>query len=58
MINVEKIKKELSKGNPDELVTAFNEIKSYVTGILIEKQGEFEAEASKLQSTVDRINGN
>jgi hypothetical protein len=56
-INVEKIKKELSKGDVKAQIEAFNLIKDFVTTSLIQKQKEFQDYSSELQSVVDRIKG-
>ena len=57
-INIDKIVKELSKGNPDELLAAFNEIKSFVTLEVQEERERLQDKASELQSSIDKINGN
>lgn len=56
-INVEKLKKELSKGSIDQQIEAFNELKSFVTISLINKQKELEEKSSDLQSVIDKIQG-
>lgn len=57
-INVEKIKKELEKGNPDEQYTAFQEIKDFVQLNLAEEQRILDEKSNEIQSKIDRINGN
>ena len=56
-INVEKLKKELSKGDVNQQIDAFNELKSFVTTSLINKQKELEEKSSDLQSVIDKIQG-
>lgn len=56
-INVEKIKKEFSKGDVQQQIDAFNELKGFVTTSLINKQKELEEKSSDLQSVIDRIQG-
>lgn len=56
-INVEKLKKELSKGSVDEQINAFNELKGFVTTSLINKQKELEEKSSDLQGIIEKIQG-
>ena len=56
-INVEKIKKEFSKGDVQQQIEAFNELKGFVTTSLINKQKELEEKSSDLQSVIDKIQG-
>ena len=56
-INVEKIKKEFSKGDVQQQIDAFNELKGFVTTSLINKQKELEEKSSDLQSVIDKIQG-
>ena len=56
-INVEKLKKELSKGDVQQQIEAFNELKDFVTTSLINKQKELEEKSSDLQSVIDKIQG-
>jgi hypothetical protein len=56
-INVEKLKKELSKGDVQQQIEAFNELKAFVTTSLINKQKELEEKSSDLQSVIDKIQG-
>ena len=56
-INLEKIKKEFSKGDVQQQIDAFNELKGFVTTSLINKQKELEEKSSDLQSVIDRIQG-
>lgn len=57
-INVEKIKKELEKGNPDEQYSAFQEIKDFVQLNLAEEQRILDEKSNELQSKIQRLNGN
>ena len=56
-INLEKVKKEFSKGDVQQQIDAFNELKGFVTTSLINKQKELEEKSSDLQSVIDRIQG-
>lgn len=56
-INIEKIKKEFSKGDVQQQIEAFNELKGFVTTSLINAQKEFDEKSSSLQSVIDRIKG-
>ena len=56
-INLEKVKKEFSKGDVQQQIEAFNELKGFVTTSLINKQKELEEKSSDLQSVIDRIQG-
>lgn len=56
-INLEKIKKEFSKGDVQQQIEAFNELKGFVTTSLINKQKELEEKSSDLQSVIDKIQG-
>ena len=54
-INVEKIKKELEKGNPDEQYTAFQEIKDFVQLSLAEEQRILDEKSSELSSKIEKL---
>jgi len=56
MINIEKIKKELSKGDADEQYNALKEIKEFVANNLATEQALADNRATELQSKIDRIN--
>ena len=54
-INVEKIKRELEKGNPDEQYTAFQEIKDFVQLSLAEEQRILDEKSSELSSKIEKL---
>lgn len=54
-INVEKIKKELEKGNPDEQYTAFQEIKDFVQLNLAEEQRILDEKSNELASKIEKL---
>lgn len=54
-INIEKIKQELLKGNPNEQHEAYEEIKSFISENLIKHQEELANLASHWQSKIDKI---
>lgn len=56
-INIEKVKKEFSKGDAQQQIVAFNELKSFVTTSLINEQKVLDEKASSLQSVIDSIKG-
>lgn len=58
MINIDSIKKQIVKGDIDEQITAFNQIKSFITENLQAHQKQAEEKANDLQNKIDRINGN
>jgi hypothetical protein len=57
-INTEKIKNELSKGEIEEQIKSFFEIKDFVSQLILAEQKIKEEAASNLQNTYDRINNN
>lgn len=56
-INIEKVKKEFSKGDVQQQIEAFNELKGFVTASLINKQKELEEKSSDLQGIIEKIQG-
>jgi hypothetical protein len=57
-INTEKIKNELAKGNIDEQIAAFFELKDFISQLILAEQKIKEQAANELQNTYDRINNN
>lgn len=57
-INTEKIKNELSKGDIEEQIKAFFELKDFVSQLILAEQKIKEQAANELQNTYDRINNN
>ena len=56
-INLEKVKKEFSKGDVQSQIEAFNELKGFITTSLIQEQKKLDEKASTLQSVIDKIQG-
>jgi hypothetical protein len=57
-INTEKIKNELAKGDIEEQIKAFFELKDFVSQLILAEQKIKEQAANELQNTYDRINNN
>jgi Skp family chaperone for outer membrane proteins len=57
-INLDKIYKELSKGNADEQYDAYQNIKNFIQKSIEQQQKDLEEKSNQLQSKIDRINGN
>lgn len=55
-INVEKIKNEFSKGNPDEIIEAWGVLKEYVTAELTKAQQALDEKSNQLSTTLQKIN--
>lgn len=55
-INLEKILKDLEKGEVSEQIEAFQKIKDFVTETIQAEQKKHEEQANNLQSTLDRLN--
>lgn len=56
-ISIDKIKKELAKGTPDEQYDAYLQVKDFVQQNIEAEQKALEDKASELQSKINRING-
>jgi len=54
-INIEKIKKELSKGDVDEVTDDFFELKKFTAELVEAAQKQADEKASQLQTTLERI---
>ena len=55
-INIEKITKELSKGNADEQHDAYLKVKDFVAATMAAAQKEADEKANELQSKIDKLN--
>lgn len=54
-ISIEKILKELDKGNPVEQAEAYAHIKDHITKNILKAQKDREEEANRLQEMADEI---
>lgn len=56
-INLEKIEKELSKGNSDEKIEAYQKIKAFIASSIQAEQEELQDRATDLQNKIESIKG-
>lgn len=57
-IRLEKLQKELSRGNSKEQFDALNELKGFVLKSLLEEQSKLQGTVSGIQNLINEVGGN